>query len=311
MGFRIRDYHWANDFDSARRFLGNIFPIRKAYTNWIPSQLENVKFGPGGTAYHDDEDEYLKIWEAHDTTRHLSGSMVGLSYTPPSGNCGLSVHPNCISAAREMLVWMQKRVKNLKKDNGGQGPVRLPVDDADTELIHLLTELGFQQGEIDGDKQIRPIHLPVPTYTTPMGYTIRNAVIAKDFLKYREVQKTVFPHVKSMSLELLQVYSAASFYHEELDIVAVDPKGNFAAFCTARIDPVSKIAELEPVGTHPEHRQLGLGKAVICESLKRLEKYQPSAIVILGAAPSDAARRLYESVGFVNEGLLHYWVQTI
>ncbi|MHA2386529.1 MAG: GNAT family N-acetyltransferase, partial [Candidatus Thorarchaeota archaeon] len=103
----------------------------------------------------------------------------------------------------------------------------------------------------------------------------------------------------------------ASFYKEDLDIIAVDPKGKFAAFCTVRMDPISRIAELEPVGTHPDHRKLGLGKAVICEGLKRLEKYKPSAMVIIGAAPSEGARRLYESVGFVNEGTQHYWVRTL
>jgi hypothetical protein len=50
---------------------------------------------------------------------------------------------------------------------------------------------------------------------------------------------------------------------------------------------------------------------VICEGLKRLEKYEPSAMVIIGAAPSEGARRLYESVGFVNEGTRHYWVKTL
>jgi len=122
---------------------------------------------------------------------------------------------------------------------------------------------------------------------------------------------TVFPHIVSMSMELLQLYSTASFYQEDLDIVAVAPDGKFAAFCTARIDPLSKIAELEPVGTHPDHRKRGLARAVICESLKRLEKYKPSALVILEAAPSDGARRLYKSVGFVNEGMRHYGFQNV
>jgi hypothetical protein len=56
---------------------------------------------------------------------------------------------------------------------------------------------------------------------------------------------------------------------------------------------------------------LGLAKAVICESLKRLEKYKPSLVVILGAAPTEGARKLYESVGFVNEGTRHYWTKII
>jgi len=311
MAIRVRDYHWEKDFGSVRRFLADIFLIRKAYTNWIPSELENLKFGPGGTEYRDEEDEYLKIWEAFDEAQRITLRIIAVSYTKPSGGCWLSVHPNYTSVAREIVLWMWNRVKELKGGKVEEVNMKFVVDDDDEDLILLLSDLGFQKGEIEGDKQVRPIDLPVPTYSLPEGYTIRNAVIEKDFLKYRAVQMTVFPHIVSMSMELLQLFSTASFYQEDLDIVAVDPDGKFAAFCTARIDPLSKIAELEPVGTHPDHRKLGLARAVICESLKRLEKYRPSAVVILGAAPTDGARRLYESVGFVNEGTRHYWFQLV
>ena len=311
MAIRMRDYHWEKDFESVRKFLADIFRIRKAYTNWIPSELENLKFGPGGTEYRDEEDEYLKIWEAFDEAQQITLRIIAVSYTKPSGGCWLSVHPNYTSVAREIVLWMWNRVKEMKGGKVEEVNMKFVVDDDDEDLILLLSDLGFQKGEIDGDKQVRPIDLPVPTYSLPEGYTIRNAVIEKDFLKYREVQMTVFPHIVSMSMELLQLFSTASFYQEDLDIVAVDPDGKFAAFCTARIDPLSKIAELEPVGTHPDHRKLGLARAVICESLKRLEKYRPSAVVILGAAPTDGARRLYESVGFVNEGTRHYWFQLV
>ena len=311
MAIRMRDYHWEKDFESVRKFLADIFRIRKAYTNWIPSELENLKFGPGGTEYRDEEDEYLKIWEAFDEAQQITLRIIAVSYTKPSGGCWLSVHPNYTSVAREIVLWMWNRVKEMKGGKVEEVNMKFVVDDDDEDLILLLSDLGFQKGEIEGDKQVRSVDLPVPTYSIPEGYTIRNAVIEKDFLKYREVQTTVFPHIVSMSMELLQLFSTASFYQEDLDIVAVDPDGKFAAFCTARIDPLSKIAELEPVGTHPNHRKLGLARAVICESLERLEKYRPSAVVILGAAPTDGARRLYESMGFVNEGTRHYWFQLV
>ena len=311
MVVRMRDYHWARDFESVRRFLADIFKIRTAYTNWIPSQLENLKFGPGGTEYLDEEDEYLKIWETFDEAQQSLLRIIAISHTKPSGRCWLSVHPNYTSVAREIVLRMRNQVKEIKRDEGEELDMNLVVDDDDEELIQLLSDLGFQKGEIEGDKQVRPTDSPVPTYSLPEGYIIRNAVIEKDFQKYREVQMTVFPHIVSMSMELLQLYSTASFYHEDLDIVAVGPDGKFAAFCTARIDPLSKIAELEPVGTHPDHRKRGLARAVICESLRRLEKYKPSAVVILGAAPTEGARRLYESVGFVNEGQRHYWFQMV
>ncbi len=311
MAITMRDYHWTRDFESCRRFLTDIFKIGKAYTNWIPSELENLKFGPGGAEYKDEEDEYLKIWEAFDATQQTALRIIAVSYTKPSGKCWLSVHPNYTSVAREIVLWMQNRVKEMKGDKIEEVNMKFVVDDDDEDFILLLSDLGFRKGAVEGDKQVRPMDSPVPTYSLPEGYIIRNAVIEKDFLKYREVQMAVFSHIVSMSLKLLQLYSTASFYQEDLDIVAVDPDGKFAAFCTARIDPLSKIAELEPVGTHPGHRKRGLARAVTCESLKRLEKYKPSAVVILGAAPTVGARRLYKSVGFVNEGTRHYWFQAV
>ncbi|MHA1951544.1 MAG: GNAT family N-acetyltransferase [Candidatus Thorarchaeota archaeon] len=302
MTIQMRDYHWNDDFDSVRKFLGEIYFTQKAKTNWLPTTLENVKFGPGGTEYLDEEDEYLKIWEDEQ-------QIIAVSFTKPYGSCHLSIHPDHITQAREIVLWMQGRVSELKKvDSVKMG---LVVDDLDEELIAILSDLGFEKDESEGDNQIRPLDSPIPDYSVPEGYEIRNANIATESEKYREVQITVFPHIKSMSKKILDTYSTASFYKEELDIVAVAPNGEFAAFCTVRLDPISKITELEPVGTHPDHRKLGLGKAVILEGLKRLEKYKPSAVVILGAASSEAARKLYESVGFVNKGSAHYWVKSV
>jgi len=67
------------------------------------------------------------------------------------------------------------------------------------------------------------------------------------------------------------------------------------------------MAELEPVGTHPDYRRLGLAGSVICEGLCRLQKYHPSLICILGAAMSEAANGLYESVGFTEKTAVHLW----
>ncbi|MFW9768873.1 MAG: hypothetical protein ACFFEM_08620, partial [Candidatus Thorarchaeota archaeon] len=80
MTVKMRDYHWDDDFDNVRKFLGNMFFIQRSYTNWLPTSLENVKFGPGGTEYLEEEDEHLKIWECY-------GLIVALSVTKPAGDC--------------------------------------------------------------------------------------------------------------------------------------------------------------------------------------------------------------------------------
>ena len=102
----------------------------------------------------------------------------------------------------------------------------------------------------------------------------------------------------------------AEYYHPERDIVAVAPDGSFAAFATGRMDPVSKLAEVEPVGVHPNHRRKGLAKAVVLECIKQLQKHGAKAIVILGAASTEGATHLYDSLGFSRSNV-HVWVKEL
>ena len=113
-----------------------------------------------------------------------------------------------------------------------------------------------------------------------------------------------------MTLELAKKYASAKFYHPERDIVVVSPDGKFAAFANGRMDPISKLAELEPVGVHPDYRQKGLGKAIVYEGIRRLQQHGAEAIVILGAASSDAATNLYDSIGFERKDV-NAWFKVI
>jgi ribosomal protein S18 acetylase RimI-like enzyme len=174
-----------------------------------------------------------------------------------------------------------------------------------------LTELGYKKMKLSEYNRIRPPDLPIPAFKLADGYSITHVDIMEDFEQYRSVQGSVFPHMKRMTRKNAETYSKASFYIPELDLVAVGPQGNFAAFCTVRIDPISKIAELEPVGTHPEHRKRGLAKALLCEALRRVQKYSPSMVCIQGAAASEAANRLNESIGLIDKEPVYIWQKEV
>jgi len=185
--------------------------------------------------------------------------------------------------------------------------LRFCVDETDDKRIALLTELGYQDSGLREYNRKRSIDEPIPECQLPDGFTIRSADIEQDFVQYKKVQAAVFSHCGCMTERTAKIYSTASFYKKDLDLVVVDSHGNFAAFCTVRMDPVSRMAELEPVGTHPDYRKLGLAKSVICEGLRRLQKYHPSSLCIMGAAPSEAANSLYDSVGFTEKTEVHLW----
>ena len=64
----MRAFTWKKDFELVRAFLILTHNLTRSFQNWIPSMFENIKFGPCGTEYRDEEDEYIKIWGKTDNS---------------------------------------------------------------------------------------------------------------------------------------------------------------------------------------------------------------------------------------------------
>ena len=62
----------------------------------------------------------------------------------------------------------------------------------------------------------------------------------------------------------------APHFRKDLTIVAVAPNGDYAAYAGLWPVPDNNVAYLEPVATDPNYRRMGLGKAVVQESLRRV-----------------------------------------
>jgi ribosomal protein S18 acetylase RimI-like enzyme len=91
------------------------------------------------------------------------------------------------------------------------------------------------------------------------------------------------------------------------DWAVIAPDGCVAAFCIVWPDVVSRIGQIEPVGTHPDFQRKGLGKAVVSAGMRHLQCLGMRSVRIRALSDNPAAFRLYESVGFrtVNKLWLH------
>ncbi|TFF94488.1 GNAT family N-acetyltransferase [Candidatus Thorarchaeota archaeon] len=304
MSLEMQAFHWNEDFENARVFLVEAFQADRPYMNWIPTQLENVAFGPCGAEYLDEEDEYIRLWLADDR-------IAAFTMVKPSGECWVNVHPDHTTHVKELVEAAEQQLLQMKTGGEERPKLEVFVADPSKELESVLVKRGYSLAGLEGYIRERAVYSPAPAYTVPEGFIVRNANIEEEFEEYRRVLGSVFGHCANMTRSLARRYSTASFYNAELDIVAVAPDGHFGAFCTVRVDPSSKITELEPVGTHPNYRRMGLAKAVICEGLKRLKKHSPTNVCIPGAAPTAAADRLYESLGFTNTGRINIWQRAL
>ena len=96
-------------------------------------------------------------------------------------------------------------------------------------------------------------------------------------------------------------------YRRDLDLVAIAPDGELAAFCTIWFDDFTRTGYFEPVGTSPHYQQKGLGKAIMNEGLRRLKNM--GADLAFVASGSDPAHALYASVGFQTYRIMEPWTK--
>nr|KXH72782.1 MAG: hypothetical protein AM325_16965 [Candidatus Thorarchaeota archaeon SMTZ1-45] len=307
MKYRIRDFHFDEDFNQAREFLGEVFRLTGKHYTWVPSSLENEKRGQCGTGYTPNDDEWIKIWEL---VNGNASTIVALTILKSYGWFWINIHPDHGNLIREIIPAIESQAREMLEKKEDTLKIGIPVPVSFESRSQYLKEFGYKDRGIREHNRVRQHNVPPPDFQPPEGYITRNVKLPDDFEEYRAVLSSVFPHCSNMTKELAQIYSEAEFYNDELDLVVETPDMRFAAFVTVRIDPVTKMAELEPVGTHPHYRGLGLGKAVCAEGIRRVQKYNPSCIVILGAASTESATKLYDSLGFSKEDV-HFWEKVI
>jgi GNAT superfamily N-acetyltransferase len=89
-------------------------------------------------------------------------------------------------------------------------------------------------------------------------------------------------------------------YRGDLHVLVEAPDGTMASSTIMWLDEANKTVEFEPVGTHPDYRRLGLGRAMMRHGMQlaRAAGATHATVVCLGAPGHPKARGLYYSVGF-------------
>jgi GNAT superfamily N-acetyltransferase len=89
-------------------------------------------------------------------------------------------------------------------------------------------------------------------------------------------------------------------YRGDLHVLVEAPDGTMAASAIMWLDEVNRTAEFEPVGTHPDYRRRGLGRAMLWHGMRLARDAGAGHMTVacLGAPGHPRARGLYYSVGF-------------
>ena len=209
-----------------------------------------------------------------------------------------------------MIEWIEEHQKISTPKQKSNLEVKINILEGNPEREAILSNLGYRKKKIYGYYRIRQKIAPIPNYLCPEGFRIRN-LKRSDYEQLALLIRRVFGHGEFFTAEVLEWIAGCSFYEPELDLVIVTPEDIIASFCTFRIDPTSHIISLEPMGTNPDFRGLGLAKAILAEGIKRSLKYNPPFFYIDGAADNPPANRLYDATGFSEKYAIFSWTKTI
>lgn len=83
-----------------------------------------------------------------------------------------------------------------------------------------------------------------------------------------------------------------------VDVLVRAPGGRPAAAATGWFAGAGRCAVLEPVGTHPDVRRLGYGRAVTMATAEELRKRGASAVAVLPPLDLEPAVGVYRAAGF-------------
>jgi ribosomal protein S18 acetylase RimI-like enzyme len=180
------------------------------------------------------------------------------------------------------------------------GPTATSVRPANEPAIAILERRGYEP-DIEAAwmllnvRDLDEIEEPGPS----AGYELTTMADVRDVERRVAVHRAAWERSR-VTTELYEKIMRTWPYRADLDCVVEAPDGTLVASAIAWFDPDNRLGELEPVGTHPDYRLRGLGRAVNLFALRQLRAAGAREAIVACRGDSDypIPKLLYESVGF-------------
>ncbi|TDQ39823.1 GNAT family N-acetyltransferase [Aureibacillus halotolerans] len=228
-----------------------------------------------------EDDWNTAIWQ-------IDGNPVAWGWIQTPGELICQVDPNFPEVAKDVIDWFDKTTKTNEH--------KVTVLETEPHLISVLEDSLYHPlpgnpevlTKISLDRFLFPVHLPDK-------FKGRHIKGSEDLTNRVAVHKAAFHKTRVTEESYLNVMNAYP-YDSSLDWVIESPDGEFVASCLIWFDEVNKVGLLEPVGTDPRFRRMGLASSVCKLALNALiEKGAKTAVVV---CTSPDVFELYKSIGF-------------
>lgn len=170
--------------------------------------------------------------------------------------------------------------------------IRFPPERADH--IFFAEERGF---ELDDEWTIvhlsRKLDQTIDVPNLPEGFSFRLLRGEAEVEAYVQLHQTAF-NSKAMQVAWRDRSLRMPQYQADLDLFIVNEQDQPVAFCIGWMHPTNPVGQIEPLGVHPDYHQIGLGRAILLEGLRRLQAHGATTAQIDSYKFNDPALSLYQ-----------------
>lgn len=270
--------------------------------NWDMRRWEGRRFYDDRETGNPNWNQNCRLWETED------GRLIGIVNPDGLGYPHVQIDPDYRHLEAEMLDWAEANLGEPAEGGNGR-QLQFFVYDYDAHRQRLLTERGYEKMSYGGVvRRLRFGQQPLAQPDLAEGYMLRttNPADITDCQKIADLLNAAFRRNFHSAAEYQWFTRNAPSFRRELDLVAVAPNGDFAAYVGIPWDQKNRRGIFEPVCTHPDHQRRGLGKALMQEGLHRLKAWG-AVDVTVETGDMIPANALYTSMGFTEIFKAYYW----
>jgi ribosomal protein S18 acetylase RimI-like enzyme len=239
------------------------------------------------------------LWE------DASGALMGCAIIQRQFWCAdWYVHPAAQAGELPELMWAwaDAHLRQVGDEQGKPFYFIFDARDDDPAQRALWERHGLKTDTWHYLHMARSLAEPIPPAELPDGYAIR-PLRSDEAAAYAELHRTAFG-TKNMTAEWRERTLGMPEYRQDIDLVVEAPDGRLAAFCILWLSQrddltgMGRVGQVEPLGTHPDFRKLGLAQALLLEGFRRLKAAGADTALVEVDAENDPGHSLYQSVGF-------------
>jgi ribosomal protein S18 acetylase RimI-like enzyme len=136
-------------------------------------------------------------------------------------------------------------------------------------------------------------------FAFPPGFSIRCVKGIQEIEELVALHRDAFGTENMTPAQRLAIMDAPH-YQPMLDLVAVAPNNELAAFCICGfVDGDRSKGYTDPIGTHPKYQRIGLGKALLSTGLAKLKNFGAKTAELGTSSKNLAMQNLASELGFV------------